>query len=84
MLTFVVDASVDKEETSDFALVCKAIKDAGSDKVTEAESLSDLEVDVLDLSAEIEKEETNVVETKNCEYFQSDKFLNWSRSSNKF
>ena len=57
MLTFIVEASVDKEETSDIALVRKAIKDPGSDEVTEAESLSentspDSEVDVLDLNAE--------------------------------
>ena len=75
MLTFVVEASVDKEETSDFAHVWKTIKDPGSDEVTEAESLSentspDSEVDVLDLSAEIEKEETNVVETKTVSTFE--------------
>ena len=43
--------------------------------MTEAESLSentspDSEVDVLDLSAEIEKEETNVVETKTVSTFK--------------
>ena len=68
VLTFVVEASGDEEETSDFALVWKAIKDPGSDEVTEGESLSentskDSEVHVLDLNAEIEKEETNVAET---------------------
>ena len=56
--------------------------------MTEGESLSentskDSEVHVLDLNAEIEEEETNVVETKNCEYFQSDKSSNWYRSSKK-
>ena len=69
VLTFVVEASGDEKETSDFALVLKAIEDPGSDEVAEGESLSEntskeSEVHVLDLNAEIEKEETNVVETK--------------------
>ena len=75
VLTFVVEASGDEEESSDFTLVWKAIKDPGSDEVTEGESLSentskDSEVHVLDLNAEIEKEETNVVETKTVSTFK--------------
>ena len=76
VLTFVVEASGDKEKTSNFALVSKIIKAPGSDAVTEGESLSEnttarSEVDVLDLSAGFEKEESNVVETETVSTFKA-------------